>query len=72
VVYASSRVKGRLGLLFGLNPLVGVIDGFRWALLGRSSLDPALLGLSLGVGAALFLGGAIAFARVERTFADEL
>lgn len=72
VVYASSLVQGRLGLLFSLNPLVGVIDGFRWALLGRADLDPASVALSAAVATALAATGALAFTRVERTLADEL
>ncbi len=59
-----------LQLLFGLNPLAGVTEGFRWALLGAASPAPAVLGSSLVLVCALLLGGAFYFRRMERTFAD--
>ena len=56
--------------LYSLNPMVGVIEGFRWALLGRS--DPPLLPLiiSASVACCLLYGGLLYFRRMERTFAD--
>jgi lipopolysaccharide transport system permease protein len=70
VVYSSTLVPERWRILYGLNPMVGVTDGFRWALLGRS--DPPLLTLAVSVGIVLFLllGGLIYFRRTEATFAD--
>ena len=58
-------------LIYSFNPMVGVIDGFRWCLLrGQSPLDPAILTTSVAV--SLFLGvtGIWYFRKVERTFAD--
>jgi lipopolysaccharide transport system permease protein len=69
VVYASSLVPDRLRFFYGLNPMVGVIDGFRWALLGGPV--PGISLIESMVGAALFLlVGAAVFKRVERSFAD--
>jgi lipopolysaccharide transport system permease protein len=56
--------------LYALNPMVAVIEGFRWALLGTDSLDGTALGLSAAVTAVLLAGGLWYFRRTERTFAD--
>lgn len=73
VGFSSQIVPERWRLLYALNPMVGVIDGFRWALLGgRTPLYlPGLL-LSTGLTIALLLGSIGYFRRVERTFADTI
>ena len=59
------------GLLYSLNPMVGVIDGFRWAILGgNSTLYLPGFTLSLGLVALLLVSGIWYFRKVERTFAD--
>jgi lipopolysaccharide transport system permease protein len=70
VVYPISIVPERWQLLFSLNPMVGVIDGFRWALLGQTT--PNLLSMSVSgiMVFILFIGGLYYFKYVERTFAD--
>ncbi len=70
VVYATSLVPERWRFIYGLNPAVAFIEGFRWAILGGSSLTPALLGIATVVALAVFTGGAFFFRRVERGFAD--
>lgn len=70
VVYPSSLVPERLRLLFGLNPMAGVIEGFRAALLGTGSLDWSLLAASVAVVVVLLVTGAMYFSRTEETFAD--
>jgi lipopolysaccharide transport system permease protein len=71
VGFSSSIVPERWQLLYLLNPMVGVIDGFRWAILGgTASIDPLGFTFSLGLVAALFLSGVWYFRKVERTFAD--
>ena len=50
--------------------MAGVIEGFRWAVLGKAAPDWGMVGVSFGVVAALLVGGVIFFRRVERTFAD--
>ena len=70
VAYPASLVPARFRVLYGLNPMVGVIEGFRWALLGTAAPDWGLMGVSAGVVAALLLGGGLYFLRMEKTFAD--
>jgi lipopolysaccharide transport system permease protein len=69
VVYASSLVPERWQVVYALNPLVGVIDGFRWAFFGGPPPTTALI-LSVVVGSLMLLVGATVFKRVERNFAD--
>jgi lipopolysaccharide transport system permease protein len=70
VAYASSLVPERWRLLIGLNPMAGVVDGFRWALLGTARVDGAMLGVSAFVALALLVSGLFYFRRTERSFAD--
>jgi lipopolysaccharide transport system permease protein len=69
VVYSSSVVPEPYRWIYGLNPMVGVIDGFRWALLGTSPPD-LLTVVSILVVIALVISGAYYFKRMEKTFAD--
>ncbi len=70
VAYSSSIVPAAWRPLYGLNPMVGVVDGFRWALLGRATGSGALTGVSVIVVIAILLGGLYYFRRLEETFAD--
>jgi len=71
VGYLSSTVGEKWRLLYSLNPAVGVIDGFRWALLGgQNTIDPRSFLLSLLVTAILLWLGIAYFRKMERTFAD--
>jgi lipopolysaccharide transport system permease protein len=72
VVYATSLVPERFRLLYSLNPAVGIIEGFRWALVGSEALTVPMVALSLGLGLLALLSGAYVFRRVERGFADVL
>ena len=56
--------------LFALNPVVGFVEGFRWAVLGRSALNPTILWVTIGMSLFALLSGAFFFRRVERDFAD--
>src|SRR5262249_33887507 len=56
--------------IIGLNPMAGVVDGFRWALLDIGSPPSAMLALSAGVAIVLLVTGTAFFRRMERTFAD--
>jgi len=71
VGFSSSVVPGRWRLLYSLNPMVGVIDGFRWAILGGDLqlYMPGFL-LSVGLSLLIFGFGLAYFRRTERTFAD--
>jgi lipopolysaccharide transport system permease protein len=70
IVYATSTVPEELQPIYALNPMVGVIDGFRWALLGQEPAPGPLLIISSAVAVIWLVSGVIYFRRVERTFAD--
>ena len=70
VVYPSSLVPEQWRLLYGLNPMVGVIDGFRWALLGTGGGPSMMLGVSTLVAIVLFVSGIVWFRARERTMVD--
>jgi lipopolysaccharide transport system permease protein len=69
VAYPSSLLQDPWLTLYGLNPMVGVIEGFRWALLGTQP-PPQLLTLSLGISSLLLFTGAFYYRRAEKSFAD--
>jgi lipopolysaccharide transport system permease protein len=69
VAYSSSIVPERWRALYGLNPMAGVVDGFRWALLGKQP-PGAMLAVSCGVVIAILIGGLYYFRRMEQEFAD--
>jgi lipopolysaccharide transport system permease protein len=70
VVYPVSLVPEKWRLLYSLNPMVGVIEGFRWALLGKGNPDFMTMTVSAIVVAVLLVGGVVYFKRMERFFAD--
>jgi lipopolysaccharide transport system permease protein len=70
VAYPSSLVPERWRWLYGLNPMAGVIEGFRWSLTGRGQPPTVLLAISFGVVLLLVVGGALFFHRMEGTIAD--
>jgi homopolymeric O-antigen transport system permease protein len=70
VAYPVSVVPDKWRALYSLNPLAGVIEGFRWALLGRQMPDIQLITISTAVVLLLLAGGLIFFKRMENTFAD--
>lgn len=70
IVYSTSTVPEKWQPIYALNPMVGVIDGFRWALLGQEPAPGPLLFISSAVAVILLVSGVIYFRRVERTFAD--
>jgi lipopolysaccharide transport system permease protein len=69
VVYSSSLVPESMRLIFGLNPMTGVIEGFRWALLG-SGTPSAMVLVSIGMVIALLVSGMFYFRRMEQYYAD--
>ncbi|WP_439625425.1 ABC transporter permease [Gemmata sp.] len=70
VAYPASIVPEQYRTLYGLNPMAGVIEGTRWALLGTDAPDWGLMGVSAAVVAVLLAGGLYYFKRMEKTFAD--
>jgi len=69
VVYPSSILPAQLQILYGLNPMTGVIEGFRWALLGTNPPEAMIL-ISVGVVILLLIGGLFYFKRMEQYYAD--
>lgn len=71
VGFASSVVPEKWRLLYSINPMVGVIDGFRWAILNKEVVIyvPGFI-LSMSLVTLIFLGGMWYFRKTERTFAD--
>lgn len=70
IAYPSSLLSERWRIIYGLNPMAGVVEGFRWALLGEKSSPPTMILVSSLVAVALLITGALYFRRMEKTFAD--
>ncbi len=70
VVYPSSLLDQPWRTIYGLNPMVGVVEGFRWALLGKGSAPGLMIAVSAVTAILLLVSGAYYFRRMERTFAD--
>ncbi|MCA9081008.1 MAG: ABC transporter permease [Planctomycetaceae bacterium] len=70
VVYPSSKVPEAYRSLFALNPMVGVIEGFRWSVLNSAPPDWQMVGISFSVVGALLVTGIMYFRKTENTFAD--
>ncbi|HEY0972522.1 MAG TPA: ABC transporter permease [Gemmatimonadales bacterium] len=70
VAYPSSLLEEPWRTLYGINPMVGVVEGFRWSLLGAGPAPGPMVLVSCAAAAAVLVGGALYFRRMERTFAD--
>ncbi|MBX3326109.1 MAG: ABC transporter permease [Nitrospira sp.] len=70
IVYPVSLVPEQWRWLYGLNPMAGVIEGFRWALLGRTAPDPVVMAESVIVLVLVVITGLVYFRKMERQFAD--
>lgn len=71
IAYSSSLIENRLlRTLYGINPMTGVVEGFRWALLGTDTAPGPIVIVSSAVALALLVSGAFYFRRMEKTFAD--
>ena len=70
VVYPVSLIPEKYRLLYSLNPMAGVIEGFRWSLLGTARPDFSVMTVSAVVVFIILTGGLIFFKNMERTFAD--
>ena len=69
VVYSSSLLPERFQAIYGINPMSGVIEGFRWALLGTEP-PGALIAVSIIIAVVILISGTYYFRRSEKTFAD--
>jgi lipopolysaccharide transport system permease protein len=70
IAYPSSLLHEPWRTVYGLNPMVGVVEGFRWALLGVKSPPGPMVLVSSAISILLLFGGLIYFRRMEKTFAD--
>jgi lipopolysaccharide transport system permease protein len=70
VMYPASVLPDRWKVLYGLNPMAGVVEGFRWGLLGGTESPGRLLPVSITIIFAALVGGFFYFRRMETTFAD--
>ncbi len=70
IAYPSSLLPDPWHIVYGLNPMVGVVEGFRWALFGTQIEAGAIVLLSALVALGLMISGAFYFRRMEKTFAD--
>src|SRR5690606_21982606 len=70
IAYPSSLLAEQWRPLYALNPMVGVVEGFRWALLGTDTRPGPMIVVSAVVTILLFLSGLMYFRRMERRFAD--
>ncbi len=68
--YSAAEFSGVWSVVYSLNPMAGVAEGFRWALLGTDTRPGPTIAISTVATVALLLGGLFYFRRVERTFAD--
>ena len=70
IAYPSSLLDERWRTVYALNPMVGVVEGFRWALLGTRTAPGPVIAVSSVMALALLLAGALYFRRMEKRFAD--
>ena len=70
IAYPSSLLPEPWRTVYGLNPMAGVVEGFRWALLDVNTAPTAMMLISAAVAVGLLVTGAVYFRRMERTFAD--
>jgi len=70
IVYPSSLLSEPWRTVYGLNPMVGVVEGFRWALLGTQTAPGPIVIVSSLAALTILIGGAFYFRRMEKTFAD--
>jgi len=72
VVYSTTMIPAKWQMIYALNPMAGVINGFRWAILGTPTGPDTRLIISVVVALVILVSGMIYFRRMERTFADTI
>lgn len=72
IVYATDKVAQTGSLIYALNPMVGVVEGFRWALLGTDTAPGITLWVSATISVVVLISGLFYFRRMERQFADRV
>jgi len=72
VAYSASVISDKWQLVYSLNPMAGVVNGFRWALLGAGNGPDLALWISVGISLLILVSGLFYFRNMERTFADTI
>jgi lipopolysaccharide transport system permease protein len=72
IAYSSSVISEQWQVIYALNPMAGVVNGFRWALLGVGSPPDVLIGVSAVISVLILISGLFYFRHMERTFADTI
>jgi lipopolysaccharide transport system permease protein len=70
IAYPSSLLSEPWRTIYGINPMVGVVEGFRWALLGTHTAPGPIIIVSALAAVAILVSGTFYFRRMEKTFAD--
>src|SRR5512141_2517518 len=70
VAYSAKMISGKWQLVYSLNPMAGVVNGFRWALLGTSTGPNLNMAISVAISVIVLVSGLFYFRSMERTFAD--
>jgi lipopolysaccharide transport system permease protein len=70
IAYPSSLLSAEWRVVYGLNPMAGVVEGFRWALLGKAPAPGPMIWVSALAALLILVSGAYYFRRMEKTFAD--
>ena len=70
IAYSATLIPEKWRALYGLNPMTGVVEGFRWMLLGKSAMQWQYYAIPTGIVILLLIGGLIYFRRMEDSFAD--
>jgi len=72
IVYSAKEIQGRWQLIYAINPMTGVVEGFRWALFGVEYTHISTLAISTVVSFIILISGLFYFRSMERSFADEI
>lgn len=72
IAYSSSVISEQWQVIYALNPMAGVVNGFRWALLGVGNPPDLLIGISAAISVLILISGLVYFRNMERTFADTI
>jgi lipopolysaccharide transport system permease protein len=72
VAYSSKVISDKWQMVYALNPMAGVVNGFRWALLGKGNAPDVLVAISTGIAIVVLVSGLVYFRNMERTFADTI
>jgi lipopolysaccharide transport system permease protein len=72
VAYSANVISAKWQFVYSLNPMAGVVNGFRWALLGTNTGPSMNMAISIGISLVFLVSGLFYFRSMERTFADTI